>query len=96
MEDTKTITLKKSVEFNAETFHELHLREPVADEIDKFSKASEKDGAVSALLLLISLVTGIPKPAIGKIGARDMKAAERFLSSFLDEEDDSQPIGANS
>jgi hypothetical protein len=96
MEDTLIITLKTPIEFNGETFHELNLREPIMDEIEKFANESEKSGSVGGLKLILSLITGIPKPVIGKIGSRDMKKAEKFISSFLDDEIDSTTDGETS
>jgi hypothetical protein len=78
--DTLTITLRKPVEFAGETYAELHLREPSADELVRMATESGIKGS----LFSIFVITGIPLGAIGKIGARDLRRASNYLMAFIE------------
>lgn len=81
--DELTLTLRKAVEFAGEQIHVLELREPTLDEVEKFTKEFQKNGSISAARFLISLISGHPVAALGKIAARDFKAAEEYLANFI-------------
>ncbi|NHR07644.1 phage tail assembly protein [Chromobacterium haemolyticum] len=81
--DELTIELRKPVELAGETTFVLELREPTVDELDRFLKAMDKHGPVEATKLLISAVSGVNVAVLGKVGARDFKAAESYLSNFF-------------
>ncbi|KMN32084.1 hypothetical protein VI26_18115 [Chromobacterium sp. LK1] len=81
--DELTLTLRKPIDFGGEQIHVLELREPTLDELEKFSKEYQKNGHIAGSKFLISLVSGHPVAAIGRIGARDYKAAEEYLANFV-------------
>lgn len=89
--DELTITLRKPVTlgqgFDAETFTELLLREPIVEEVLAFNKESGKD-AGDALRKLIAKVSGTPIAVINRIGARDFTTAANYLTSFMAGDDD--------
>jgi len=73
------VVLRAPVEYAGQTYTELSLREPTADEWSKFSS---KDG-VEADIAGVSIVSGVPEMAIRKIGARDLRVASKYLAGFL-------------
>lgn len=77
--DELTITLRKPVEHSGTTYEKLDLREPTADELMQIDKLDGREADV----LAISLIAGVPKGAVGKIGARDLIAGANFLAGFL-------------
>ena len=81
--DEKTIILRKPLVTAQGTVDALPLREPTAGELAKFTKAMARDGNVDATLHLIALVSGIDKPFLDKLGARDFSAASDYLSGFI-------------
>ncbi|PXX49371.1 phage tail assembly protein [Aquitalea magnusonii] len=81
--DELTIELRKPVELAGETTYVLELREPTVDELDRFMKALDKHGPIEATKLLISAVSGVSVAVLGKVGARDFKTAESYLSNFF-------------
>lgn len=83
--DTLCLSLRSSVAVGGETVTELNLREPTARELADFTKALEREGPVGATILLIASVSGQPKAVIDKIGARDFKKAEAFVSRFFED-----------
>lgn len=72
------ITLRKPVVLG-ETYTELKLREPTAAEWAQFDKLT----GVEADIKSVSVVSGVPDRAIGKIGSRDLLLASRYLARFL-------------
>lgn len=95
--DELTITLKKPIKFGKEPNVEYHttltLSEPEMDQIDKFTQNIRKHGEIGALKYFIAEVSGVPFVIIGKLGARDMTAAQEYLLAFLK---GSQPTGDTS
>lgn len=79
--DELTITLTKPVELGSEIYRELRLREPTAAEWIESGKAAS--GGESELKLVV-LVSGVPDPAVRKLGMRDFLKATRHLERFLD------------
>jgi Phage tail assembly chaperone proteins, E, or 41 or 14 len=78
--DELVITLRKPVKLGDVEYTELKLREPTAGEIEKASNVANPMGSN---ILLVSLVAAMPKPAVEKIGARDLKTASDYLQGFL-------------
>jgi len=78
-----TITLSKPVVIgpvdNPVTYEALNLREPTAGELERASTASTNIGVA---INLISIVSGVPRKAIEKIGRGDLMAANNFLEGF--------------
>lgn len=81
--EEKTLVLNKPIELAGETFSHLDLREPTVAELIKFDSAAEKDGVLKGTLFLISMVTGVPVPALEKLGALNYREVERYLKFFI-------------
>jgi len=84
--DKETITLSQPVSVGKEhmEFHEITLKEPTLDEVDNFYQEREKHkSALAGMGLLISLVSGVPRPAVRKLSYRDYKRCEVWLTRFL-------------
>jgi hypothetical protein len=77
--EEKTITLRKPVTLGSETWSSLTLREPTAAEWMQFDKLSGIEADIKA----ISLISGVPEPAVRQIGARDIIEASKYLAGFL-------------
>ena len=98
----KTIPLRKPVTLGKDkdpaqlTYTELKLREPTADEVDKFIIKQGSSPGLSAMYYLIATVSGVPEPAIRKIGQLDIKEAMRFLLPFVSLDDVFQKTGETS
>lgn len=82
IQDEYTLPLRKPLTTAKGDVQVLELREPTAGELDKFTRA-QKDGPIAAVLTLVSLVTGIEKPFLDKLGTRDFNAAAQYLSGFI-------------
>lgn len=83
MEETKTITLRKAVQLGQQTIATLELREPTAAEIVLAQKEGALNGDMASNIVLIAAVSGVPKPAVEKMGIRDVEEASRFLAGFM-------------
>lgn len=84
--DKETITLSQPVSVGKEhmEYHEITLKEPTLDEVDNFYQEREKHkSALAGMGLLISLVSGVPRPAVRKLSYRDYKRCEVWLTRFL-------------
>jgi hypothetical protein len=94
--DQKTIELRKALKDGDQTVAEVNLREPTVRELEKFQKDIEKHGPINAMSLMISTISGLPKPTIDHMGARDFKDCQNYLASFLEygEAQDSRETGA--
>lgn len=77
--DTLTIHLRKPVTFEGKTYTTLHLREPTGGEVKEISKRT----GYEAILFGIHKIASIPERAVEMIGSRDIRAADRYLSSFF-------------
>lgn len=77
---TLIIPLREPVMLGDQSYDTLRLREPTGAEMvavdDKRGWALE--------LALIALVSGVPEPAVLKIGAQDLNKARRFMERFFD------------
>ncbi|ARZ01736.1 phage tail assembly protein [Yersinia ruckeri] len=85
LERTKTITLVKPIGHEAmkTTYEAIELSEPVLLQVQQFYDEQAKSGALSAMGLLISLVSNVPREAIKKMAFTDYKACEVYMMSFL-------------
>lgn len=77
--DELVIALRKPVTHSGETYTDLILREPTGGDM----KAAEKFTGFESDIVLIAMVSGVPKPAVEKIGARDLKKAQEYLAGFM-------------
>lgn len=77
--DELVIALRKPVTLGSETYTDLVLREPTGGDM----KAAEKFTGIESDIVLIALVSGVPKPAVEMIGARDLKKAQVYLAGFI-------------
>lgn len=64
---------------------ELTLEEPDVSAISKLTDDTAKFGATRALVAMIAAQTKQPASLISRLKARDFKRAERYLSGFFDE-----------
>ena len=78
--ETLTITLKKPVSLGELTYSELALREPTGTEM--IAVDGKRGWALD--IALIALVSGVPAPAVEKIGGGDLARARKFLDHFFD------------
>jgi hypothetical protein len=77
--DEMTIVLRKPIMVGTETYREIRLREPTADEMMQWDKLSGTEADIMA----ISLVSGTPRAVVSKMGARDLLQGARFVARFL-------------
>jgi hypothetical protein len=63
---------------------EITLREPTVDEIAKVADDSQKVGAVRAMKALIASMARIDVASVGRMGARDFNACNKYLSAFFE------------
>lgn len=79
-----TLTLSKPVTIgsadNPVVYEKLDLREPTAGELEKASLGNVTN--IGVAINLISIVSGVPRKAIEKIGRSDLMAANNFLEGF--------------
>lgn len=73
------IPLRKPVAMGDKTYSDLILREPTGGDL----KAAEKFTGIESDIVLIAMVSGVPKPAVEKIGSRDLKKAREYLVGFI-------------
>jgi hypothetical protein len=77
--DELVIPLRKPVTLGSETYTDLVLHEPTGGDM----KAAEKFTGIESDIVLIAMVSGVPKPAVEKIGSRDLKKAREYLGGFI-------------
>ncbi|MEX3690823.1 phage tail assembly protein [Paraburkholderia sp. BR14263] len=63
---------------------EITLREPTVDEIATINEQTQKFGAVRAMKNIIAKMAKIEVATVGKMGARDFNACNKYLSGFFD------------
>ncbi|WP_233869696.1 phage tail assembly protein [Paraburkholderia adhaesiva] len=63
---------------------EITLREPTVDEIARVAEEAQKFGAVRATKNLIATMAHIEVATVGKMGARDFNACNKYLSAFFE------------
>ena len=85
MDKYKKITLSEPIESTSTktTYEYVELKEPVLIQVKQFYDEHQKNGALSAMSLLITLLSGIPKDALNKMAFTDYKNCEVFLTGFL-------------
>ncbi|TKI02897.1 phage tail assembly protein [Martelella alba] len=85
LERTKTITLVKPISDNSgkQTWEALDLCEPTLLQVQQFYDEQTKAGGLSAMGLLISLLSAVPREVIKKLAITDYKACEGYLLGFL-------------
>lgn len=85
LEKTKVIPLSKMLEDKTQkaAWEQIELREPVLLEVEQFYDKEAKSTVISAMRLLISLVSGIPESVLGRMAYSDYKQCEEFLMGFL-------------
>ncbi len=85
LERTKTITLVKPISDNTgkQTWESIELHEPALGEVMQFYEEQAKTGSLGGMNLLITLLSGIPREVVKKLGFRDYKACEGYLLGFL-------------
>ena len=74
------IALSKPVALGDQTYTELRLREPTGAEMI----ATDRKTGWELEVALIALVSGVPEPAVIKIGVRDLNRARKYLGGFFD------------
>jgi len=80
MHTTRTIELATPVEFANKHYEKLELREPVGIEV---VKARAENDAFKGDLLLISLISGVPRAAVERIPISVLMEASDYLSGFM-------------
>ncbi|HEX7853875.1 MAG TPA: phage tail assembly protein [Sphingobium sp.] len=73
------ITFRKLLTLGEISYDQIVLREPTALQVTQWDKLS----GVEADIVAVSIVSGIPKPAVEKLPIRDLIKASRFIASFL-------------
>jgi hypothetical protein len=63
---------------------EITLREPSVDEIAKVNDEATKFGNVRAMKNLIASMAKVEVATVGKMGARDFGACNKYLSGFFE------------
>ncbi|MBB5408607.1 hypothetical protein OKW43_005145 [Paraburkholderia sp. WC7.3g] len=63
---------------------EITLREPTVDEIAKVNDDAAKFGNVRAMKNLIATMAKIDVATVGRMGARDFNACNKYLSGFFE------------
>ncbi|WP_439069977.1 phage tail assembly protein [Serratia nevei] len=85
LEKNKTITLERPLELpgGKVIYESLELKEPVLVQAEQFYERREQKGALSAMRLLISLVSGVPEGPLGNMLFTDYKRCEEYMLGFL-------------
>ena len=82
MDATLTVEFLPAVEFSGQTYDKLELREPTGGEVEK---AYATGAQLKSTILLISLVSGVPRGAVEKVGISKIREASKFLEGFISE-----------
>lgn len=77
--ETLTINLAKPVTLGDLSWSQLVLREPTGAEM--IAVDTKKGWALE--VSLISLISGVPEPAVIKIGVRDLTEARKYIGNFF-------------
>ncbi|MBK5145996.1 phage tail assembly protein [Budviciaceae bacterium BWR-B9] len=85
LERSKTINLVKPITWDTTktTYEFVELSEPILLQVQQFYDDQTKNGSLSAMGLLISLVSNIPREAIKRMAFTDYKECENYLMGFL-------------
>lgn len=84
-ERTRTVDLPEPVTFNNITYSQLDLRVPRIGELKKAQThlKGNPDSDTRMLIVLVSLVTGMPEPAVEMIDFDVVMEAAEFLLGFM-------------
>lgn len=84
-EKTRTIALETSISTNdgKQTWQAVELKEPTLLQVKQFYDEQKKSETLNAMGLVISLISGIPREVVNKLGFTDYKECEEYLLSFL-------------
>lgn len=77
IEFAKPIKLGKGED--AVTYDKVTLREPLAGELEKASRA---DTSVGSIINMISLISNVPRGVAERMTQRDLKKADQFFQGF--------------
>lgn len=77
---TLVIALRTPVTLGDQVYDTLRLREPTGAEMI----AVDVKRGWALELALIALVSGVPEPAVLKIGAQDLNQGRKFMERFFD------------
>ena len=80
MDDTLTVTLGAPVSDGSKEYTEITLREPTVGEM---VKATTNVSGIQSTVLLVSLVSGVPRAAIERVPMRKFAECSSFLDRFL-------------
>lgn len=88
-----TLQLRKPIETPKGPVGYLELREPTIGEVEKAARVGAKDGNILGTLSLIQMMTGIDRPFLEKLSARDFNDASDYLVFFIEgsQKDGSKP-----
>ena len=78
-QEEKILVLRKPVSLGGVDYSEIVLREPTAGEL---SKATRGFQGIDTGIMLISLISKVPKGVVEKMCQRDFQEANDFLASF--------------
>lgn len=84
---TLDIVLDPPVVFNNRTITELHLEEPTGDQVERAEAELAQNVSIHSMrkyqIALVSLCSGEPRQAVGKMRISQIKEAADFLSGFI-------------
>lgn len=82
--DELVIELRKPIEVGSEVYTEIRLREQTAGEVEKAQRALIGPNASNTMsdIVLVSLVSGLPKPVVERIPFTEFEKAVRYLMGF--------------
>lgn len=85
LERTRTIPLAKSIEDKdlKTTYEMLNLQAPTLSQAEQFFQKQSAENALSAMRLLIMLVSGVRETALQQMDFVDYRKCEEFLLGFL-------------
>ena len=78
---------------DATEFSEIRLQEPTVDHLCQFVRKTKTETSVDAMKFLISIVSGVPLPVLGKVGVRDFYKAQSYLIAFISPPGEDDPMG---
>lgn len=78
--ESETIRLLSPVD----GIEEITLREPTVDEIARVNDDTSKFGAVRAMKNLLANMSKMDVATVGRMGARDFNACNKYLTTFFE------------
>ncbi|EHJ8971180.1 phage tail assembly protein [Salmonella enterica] len=82
-DDYLTVTLKKPLEREGVRYEEITLSEPALIQVEQFYDMQKKTNALTAMRLLISLVSQVPESALRQMRYTDFLQCEAYMTRFL-------------